>query len=337
LLRRRPSLTGALLGAGLLVFAGATLAEPQREQALRWLERMSRAMEELNYRGTLVRVRDGDVRTLAVVHKHGPGGVRERIYAVDGERREVLRDGERVRCLYPEQGSARFYPGVSGRLFSRMPSNQLLRRNRAYRFTIGPERRVAGHGARQINIRPTDRMRYGYELWLEQRTGMLLEQIVFDHDNQAIERLRFTEIELGAEIDESQLQPQAPLEEFVTVSESLPVGADRSHSGVPRWQPQEIPEGFVLLNHKRADGARFFEHLVYSDGLAGISVFIEELGRERSGPAVDRASVGTLNVYLRRTEAVLITALGNVPYATLSRIGAGVYDNRRVGRRTAEQ
>ena len=336
MLQRRSSLTGALVVAWLLLFAGAAPADAQREQALRWLDRMARAMEELNYRGTLVRVRNGDMRTLAVVHKHGPGGVRERIYAIDGERREVLRDGDRVRCLYPEQGSASLYPGVPGKLFSRMPPNQLLRRNPAYRFTIGPRQRIAGHAARQIEIRPNDHMRYGYELWLEQRTGMLLEQIVFDQDSNPIERLRFTEIELGAEISEAELQPQAPLDEFVTVRESLPVGGDSESGQVPRWQPREIPEGFVLLNHKRADSGRFFEHLVYSDGLAGISVFIEETQNEQSGPTVGRAQVGTLNVYLRRNDAVLITALGDVPYATLSRIGKGMYDNRRAGRRGLE-
>ena len=74
----------------LLVFVLLS-GQATAQQARDWLERMNRAVEELNYRGTFVHVLDGTPETLHIVHRHADGQSGERILSLDGARREIVR------------------------------------------------------------------------------------------------------------------------------------------------------------------------------------------------------------------------------------------------------
>ncbi len=158
------------------LIAAATLAAPARaeETVQRWLDRMSRAVETLDYRGTLVNVRDGEVDTLRIIHRADEDGVRERIYSVDGVPREVLREGDSVRCVLPGDEPMMLESQLAGRLLPSLPVNRLLGPESGYRMTMGGRERVAGMMARIIHIQPRDAYRYGSRLWLEERTGIPL-------------------------------------------------------------------------------------------------------------------------------------------------------------------
>src|ERR1700752_368052 len=86
----------------LLVFVlpgGHAAAQPARD----WLERMNRAVEDLNYRGTFVHVLDGTPETLHIVHRNADGQSGERILSLDGARREIVRQGARVQGIFPDR------------------------------------------------------------------------------------------------------------------------------------------------------------------------------------------------------------------------------------------
>lgn len=125
---------GPLLAGLVLAMPAAAASE---DSVQHWLDRMSRAVETLNYRGTLVHVRQGHVDTLRVIHRADQDGVRERIYSIDGPPREVLRNGNSVRCVLPGDQPLLLESQLSGRLLPSLPVSRLIGPDSAYRMRLG--------------------------------------------------------------------------------------------------------------------------------------------------------------------------------------------------------
>jgi sigma-E factor negative regulatory protein RseB len=72
-------------------------------------------------------------------------------------------------------------------------------------------------------------------------------------------------------------------------------------------------------NH-RAGGEEVYEHLVYSDGLAAVSVYVEHKQDAAAGkPRVSK--IGTNNAYIHGQGDLQITVIGEVPVVTVKSIG----------------
>ncbi len=304
------------------LIAAATLASPARaeETVQRWLDRMSRAVETLDYRGTLVNVRNGEVDTLRIIHRADEDGVRERIYSVDGVPREVLREGDSVRCVLPGDEPMMLESQLAGRLLPSLPVNRLLGPESGYRMTMGGRERVAGMMARIIHIQPRDAYRYGSRLWLEERTGMLLRYALIDHDGRQLQQLSFTSLELGANISDAELEPELVGESFTTESIDESIHSAGSTVGPVPVSPR-VPRGFRLVNagQGRAAGGAQFDHLLYSDGLSSFSIYIERAGGETMAGRVE--TMGPVHVYTTQSGGRLFTVVGEVPAATVEFVG----------------
>ena len=88
----------------------------------------------------------------------------------------------------------------------------------------------------------------------------------------------------------------------------------------PRWQPAQLPPGFKLASHNHKDGeGEVYEHLVYSDGLAVVSIYIEQAKNAATRPHVAR--LGTNNAYIQGQGDMRITVIGEVPVVTVKSIG----------------
>ncbi|RFF30428.1 MucB/RseB C-terminal domain-containing protein [Wenzhouxiangella sediminis] len=305
-----------------VLIAAATLAAPARaeETVQRWLDRMSRAVETLDYRGTLVNVRNGEVDTLRIIHRADEDGVRERIYSVDGVPREVLREGDSVRCVLPGDEPMMLESQLAGRLLPSLPVNRLLGPESGYRMTMGGRERVAGMMARIIHIQPRDAYRYGSRLWLEERTGMLLRYALIDHDGRQLQQLSFTSLELGANISDAELEPELVGQQFTTESIDESIHSAGSSVGPVPVSPR-VPRGFRLVNagQGRGAGGAEFDHLLYSDGLSSFSIYIERAGEETMAGRVE--TMGPVHVYTTQSGGRLFTVVGEVPAATVEFVG----------------
>lgn len=287
-----------------------------------WLDRMARAVETLNYRGTLVHVRDDQVVTLGIVHRADENGVRERIYSIDGKPREVLRDGNRVRCLLPGGDQPHMLESyLSGRLLPVLPINRLTRPESAYRMKMAGRERVAGMMTRIVSIQPRDRFRYGYRLWLEENTGMLLRYALIDRDGRQLQQLSFTSIELGVPISDAELRPR-----MLNAPRVLTTRLDDAQSGIDRRHRRSsiaprVPPGFQLANVGRGRGetGNVFEHLLFSDGLASFSIYVES----GSGEAVTSRmeTIGPVHIFIQQVGDRLFTVVGEVPVETVEFVG----------------
>lgn len=313
----------SLMPAAALVatlFSGLPALASQ-EDVQNWLDRMTQAVETLNYRGTLVHIRNGAVDTLRIVHRADEDGVHERIYSIDGEPREVLREGSRVRCLLPGDQPQVLESHFAGRLLPTLPIDRLTRPESAYHMTLGDRDRVAGMMARIIAIEPRDEFRYGYRLWLEEQTGMLLRYALIDRSGRQLQQLSFTDIEIGIPISDAELAPQlddAPRVLTTRLDDSgEQVTPGRKYARIEA----SVPDGFRLANvgHGRGENDSVFEHLLFSDGLASFSIYIEKASADSVGSRME--SLGPVHVYTSQAGGRLFTIVGEVPAVTVETIG----------------
>lgn len=309
----------------LLIFisASGTVVADNPGQARQWLERMTRAMSEMSYQGTFVYVRDGVVETMRITHVNGETGVRERLYSLSGPRREVIRNRDGVRCVLQDSSSVVEDSLVANTLFPELPLAAMDNTLAGYRLTLSGEARIAGKIAHRVSFEPRDKFRYGYDYWLEEHTGLLLKWVLVDTDQKVLAKLLFTDFTIGQNIDLTELEPDSPAENFValpTFSKVKTVVTEAS----PRWRPSNLPPGFKLLSHNQQmspDG--IFEHMVYSDGLAAVSVYIETKGNE-VGVLRGVSQLGTNNAYSRQQGELQITAIGEVPAVTVKAIATSM-------------
>jgi sigma-E factor negative regulatory protein RseB len=208
----------------LTLLAGHATAQEARD----WLERMSRAVEDLNYRGTFVHVLDGTAETLQIVHRNADGQSGERILSLAGAGREIVRQGDRVQGIFPDRRIVSFEirSDVSA-LVSALPSTTADLEPH-YEIKLGDDARVAERPVQVLEIKPRDEFRYGYMLWLDQETAMPLQSQLIDEQGQVVEQILFTEIEVPADIPASAIAPTIDTEGFTTLraTESAPLAAE---------------------------------------------------------------------------------------------------------------
>ena len=64
--------------------------------------------------------------------------------------------------------------------------------------------------------------------------------------------------------------------------------------------------------------------VVYSDGLAAVSVFIEPLEGRRDPVRTGLASVGAIHIYTKEVAKHMVTVVGEAPAASVQRIANAV-------------
>lgn len=321
----KPRVIRCLLAAlGLAWVGGAFAADPGDPRD--WLERMSTALSQMSYQGTFVYVQGEDVVTMRITHVSDDQGIRERLVSVSGTHREIIRDSDGVRWVMGDEHSVMQDQGFKRSIFPRLPLDNQGLAGRSYDLELGDRGRVAGRGVRVIEVLPRDEYRYGYSLWLEEDSAMLLKWVLVDSDRQPLAKLMFTDIKMGAQVDSSELDNSRPPVDYRTVESRLPTGLDAGEgAGTPRWEPSRLPPGFELTAHRLARSAEgsLFEHLVYSDGLAAVSVYVETDG-VGAGQAAGLSRVGTTHAFSRSGDGVLITVVGDVPGVTVRMIADAV-------------
>lgn len=322
------------LAALIMLLLVNSASADQFEEASEWLERMSSAMRELDYQGTFVYLQGDDVETMRITHVRDGSGVRERLVAVSGPKREIMRDSTGVRSVVGEQQWHEGSNEEAGHVFPEFSAEALSEARRRYMFEIGQEGRIAGHKGRKINILPKDQYRYGYELWLQADTGLLLRWVLYDSQRKPLAKLMFTELKTGTQVNHDELgahtpatptvdsrQLQAAEPGFSPVAQVSAVRAQPSASLRPgALKSKGVPPGFRLAVYSQQDEEGGSQHLVLSDGLATVSVYIEPVDSDRN-LAQGLSRMGTTNAWTNTGKAQRVTAIGEVPPITVRKIG----------------
>lgn len=266
----------------LILFLCTGIASAQ--DATQWLSRLQSAQSQRGYEGVVIYVHDGRIDQIRVVSRPGIDAF-QRFASLSGNQRELLKSGGQVRALSASQAPVA-WPAMAAPT-ARMDLQQVAR---LYHMQLAGKDRVAGFSARMIDAQPQDRLRYAQRLWIDQDTGMLLGAALIGPKRELLEQVMFAQLALeGASAAASAPSP-------VTVD---------AHGQVKLLLP-----GFNLIG-ARVDASRGLEQRVYSDGLATVSVYVEQ----RAGaPAAEFATRrGAVQLYGRQVGTTRVTAVGAVP------------------------
>jgi len=308
--------------AALLGLA-APLAQAADAQTL--FARMHQAGRSLDYEGTFVYQHGDQLESLRIVHKTGAGGARERLVSLNGAPREITRNDSEVRCYLPDESAVLVeHRRADNRNFPALLPDSLAQLQGHYKILVGKEGRVAGRKAVSVRIMPRDAYRYGYLLWADEASGLLLKASLLDERGGTIEQYMFTQVSIGKPIAESELKPQYPTKGIVWQrADDKPPAASTG-----QWAAARLPAGFTLsARMMRMLPARKqpVEHLVYTDGLAVVSVFVEKVGDEASPNVLSGLThMGAVHAFGKVVGGHQVTVVGETPAMTVDMIGESV-------------
>ena len=324
---RAPLLSALLRAAGgcaALWIASDALAAASGDDPRGWLARTDQALSNRNYEGVFVHEHAGETETLRVIHRFDSEGVAERLLSMDGSGREFIRKGTQLICYLPDQRTVLVEKSPdSALLLTGLPRVDATAADQ-YEVKELTRTRVSGRDARVIAVTPMDRLRYGYRLWIDEATAMPLKTQLRDSHGGVLEQIVFTSLNMLAHIPNSELEPGMDAHNYRWVRREAEPVDGRSLS--VSWEANTLPPGFrMTASARQMLPAGPVEHLVFSDGLASVSVFIE-IGRAGSlEPGNDdAATMGTSSAFSTVVQGYRVTAVGEVPPETVRLIAQSI-------------
>jgi sigma-E factor negative regulatory protein RseB len=323
----------ALVGALLTTLPQhARGADDPRE----WLEKMNHALATRNYDGTFFHLSEGRVETMRVVHRVKAGRVTERLQSLDGSGREFVRNNDELTCYLPDQRTVLVEPRQDrGPFLGSLPQFDASV-NDFYRIEALPSTHILGRPARVIAVNPRDQFRFGYRLWLDEKTAMPLKTQLCDSSGRVLEQIFFARLDMPENIPDSDLAPTVRTDGMRWVRQGA--ASESASAALSAYRASQLPPGFRLTvqGAQTLGGASVpASHLVYSDGLATVSVFVEApppaQGATAASDAVPTeppmqglARVGSGFAFSTVIQGHQVTAVGEVPAQTVEFIAHSV-------------
>jgi sigma-E factor negative regulatory protein RseB len=313
---------------------------PQRAQGAddsrEWLEKMNKALTTRNYDGTFFHLSGGRVETMRIVHRVRAGRVTERLQSLDGSGREFVRANDELTCYLPDQHTVLVEQRQErGPFLGSLPQFDASVSD-FYRIEALPATHILGRPVRVIAVNPKDQFRFGYRLWLDEKTAMPLKTQLCDSRGQVIEQIFFARLDMPENIPDSDLTPTVRTEGMRWVRQGP--SPDSASAALGAYRASQLPPGFRLTiqGAQTLGGASApASHLVYSDGLATVSVFVEEPPASAPGtatapdaqaepPLQGLARVGSGYAFSTVVQGHQVTAVGEVPAQTVEFIAHSV-------------
>jgi sigma-E factor negative regulatory protein RseB len=304
-----------VLGVALTLAAG--LAQAQAPEALAWLRKINDATQKLSYTGTFVYQNGARTETSRITRYVDAGGDIEKLEVMDGVPREIVRTKDTVRCYLPDSRVVKVDRRTERGFPSLLPE-KISNLARHYDITLGETRRIAGYDCQAVVLTPKDNLRYGYKLYADTNTGMLLKAATLDAKGETVEQFTFTQLAVR-NVTRDMVRSRHTSKTW-RIEDAAAAPASLTGWGLSA----ELPGFQKVVELKRRMGeSKPVGQVVYSDGLAAVSVFIEPMdGRDvvRTG----LASMGAIHIYTREVANHMVTVVGEAPAASVQRIADAV-------------
>jgi sigma-E factor negative regulatory protein RseB len=336
--------SGHLLGVALWAVTGTALAaETAREAApaptpAQWLARMNQALTTRNYDGTFSHWHAGQVEMLRIIHRVQDGTVSERLASLDGSGREFIRTGASLACYLPDKRTVVVEQRPPQQSLVGFPTLNTQTAN-FYDIRDLGRHRLNRRDTHVISVTPKDEFRYGYRLWIDDSTAMPIKTELCDSHGRVIEQIVFASLTLAPHIPDSAFKPDLSTEGFQWLrNDKLPA---QPPADALAWNAMRLPPGFrmtVRSSQVLPGSAAPVGHLVFTDGFASVSVFVEvQQGGAGNAAAVQSATVGSSSAFSTVVDGHKITAVGEVPPATVQFIATQVKAQERPSAPAAPQ
>ncbi|OGA55389.1 MAG: hypothetical protein A3F77_15560 [Betaproteobacteria bacterium RIFCSPLOWO2_12_FULL_67_28] len=304
------------LGAGLVQAQGQTTPE-----ALALLRKIHLATQKLSYTGTFVYQQGAQTETSRITRVADAAGGIEKLEALDGAPREIVRTRDTVSCYLPDSRVLKIDRRDDARTFPALLPDEFAELAHYYVITRGERGRVAGLDCDSVLLTPRDELRYGHKLCADAASGMLLKARVLDGRGEMVEQFTFTQIAIGS-VARDKVRSRHASRNW-RIEETAVAPANLAASG---WSITSDLPGFrkvVEVRRKlRASGS--VGQVVYSDGLAAVSVFIEPLAASAEPVRAGLATLGAINIVTREVSNHRVTVVGETPAASVQRLAERV-------------
>lgn len=291
-----------------------------------WLLRMHEASRRRAYVGTLVVSSGGNMASARVWHVCDGQHQMERVESLTGTPRSTFRRNDEVITFSPQSRVAVAERREALGLFPHLLKSVDAAIEQHYIASAKGGERVAGFDADIVHLIPRDKLRFGYRIWSEKRTGLVLKLQTLDGQGRVLEQVAFSELQLDAPVSMEKLSRMMGNTEGYTLETPALVKTTPAAEG---WRlAQEVP-GFRAMSCYRRPAGHGVDAVqwVFSDGLASVSVFIESYDPRRHGQEGAQA-LGATHALVRRVMAGgsswWLTVVGEVPAQTLQVFSQGI-------------
>lgn len=324
---RRILRAGVMAGAAWAgVAAGAPAAGTPQEplDVAGWIARMHQASLERNYSGTFVVLSaNGAMASSRISHVCDGQRQVERVEALSGTPRIVFRRDGEVRTFLPQAHLVRSeMRDVPPGAFPRVPDADGVQPARHYAVEVRGQERVAGLDADVLAFIPRDEWRFGYRVWADRASGLLVKLQTIDGGGRVLEQAAFSELTM---IAPTGMRPLEDMMDDVAGYRMVVVPTRRTTMDAEGWAMDEAVAGFVSQGcHKKEGAAHAVSprvlQCIYSDGMATVSVFMEPYSPQNHPVGVRHAAIGATQVVGQRlANDTWVTAVGEAPARTLRR------------------
>jgi len=308
--------------AAVALVACAAQAAPG-EDPLAWLQRAAQAARGVSYAGTFVHTNGDHTSTVRITHAMVGNDEHERIEPLDGPAYEIVRKNDEMFCYFPDAKTVRLDRRVTARFFPTILSGTPTAVAASYEVKLGPTERVLGYECRWIRLEPRDAMRHAQSVCSEVQTGLTLRARTLNDKRQPVEHYTFTDLKIGPQVARPDMKSIFEARVKRWISDSQP--REETKTADTGWTVTNAPAGFFKVAElRRTLPGR--EHpvsqLIYSDGLASMSVFVEPNKPARAAEA--SSEDGATTFFVRPMGETLVSVLGEVPIATAQQAARSV-------------
>ena len=294
------------------------------DPAMDWVQKMSSAMRDLNYRGNFVFMHENQLESMRISHYKDANGEKERLISLNGEAREVIRDNQNLTCIWPSSRKVVVDFSRKNTFSPIFIPEDIARLEKFYDLKMLDNDRVAGMSTVVVHIAPRDKYRYGMKFWINDQNGLMMKSSLINEDDKVLEEVMFTSLKLFDGDEKLVIDTMPKIDENFTLVRYHSGDSSKSFAADNAWQLANVPGGFwreSVLKRKIPGTDHFVQQMVYTDGLASLSIFIEKKTSLSSG---GMSSMGAVNAFIRILNDYSVTAIGEVPAITVKLLAESV-------------
>lgn len=318
-----------LLSVAVVISTATTISAYAQDEIKQLIDRINQQAKHVSFTGQVLH-QQGDVEQLLQVARVCElNGHDERIVALDGSASEIVRMRDKVWYFHPQNGAAmesyvaNEHTGLTGLALSKKLQQNYAKLQTYYQFVHGETATIANRSASQLKIISKDKWRFGYHLWIDDDSGLILRTDIYDASWQALESYIFQSVDLDKALAKKGVLPSAELVEMQ--KEAMNEETMEMPLAQSNWQFTDLPPGYKVQQRlliKAGSDAQSTEQYIIGDGLGAFSVMVQT-----SDTATSKNSTmqwGAMNVFSLTNDGYKFTALGEAPIETLEKVVTAV-------------
>lgn len=292
------------------------------------LQKAAVAARALSYKGIFVCQTSKQIRSVEITHLFDGQNEFARNVILDGSPREVFNHSGSVVIYNPQHEKVIIEKRRGQNMFPAVLPINLDSIKLSYNVRQAETERVAGRLAQVLVLVPKDSLRYSYRFWIDTEYGLLLKSVMSNHRDELVESISFTQLGLMNTVALDWFKPKIDHTKSYVMEHEAELVA--KPDGVADWEIKSLPVGYRKVDQlmRKVQGKdEPVTHVVFSDGLASVSLFIEHIHKHNKAKLQQKnilSSSGNTNFYTHINHGHLVTVVGDVPEATVVQIANAV-------------